>query len=133
MSQKILVIGIVAGVLVVILIFVSFNSMKNVNRNDSNKPPLLASQGVPLRSQRELRASFAIFTNGTFRIFTDSRYHNKSSDVYIEGPDAPNIVFIKKNGITWGDFFGTLPMTLTKDCLITGTQQRFCTDETGSL
>lgn len=80
----------------------------------------------------ERKASFAIFTNGTFRIFTDPRYHNKSEDVYMEA-SSPNIVIVKKEGIAWNDFFKTLPMSLTKDCLMTGTGQTFCTGETGFL
>lgn len=76
------------------------------------------------------KASFAIFTNGTFRIFTDSKYHGKSPDAFM---DEANIVIVKKNGTTWADFFNTLPMTLNKDCIITGTGQTFCTNNTSRL
>lgn len=79
------------------------------------------------------RASFAIFTNGTFRIFTDPRYHKQSSDVYVENSASPNTIIVEKEGITWGDFFKTLPMSLTDECLITGTKQTFCTGEGGTL
>src|SRR3990167_3093923 len=51
----------------------------------------------------DTRASFTIFTNGTLRIFTDPRYHDLSSDVYIESPNS-NIVNVKKARITWDDF-----------------------------
>lgn len=78
------------------------------------------------------RASFAIFTNSTFRVFTAAMYHNLSEDVFIQS-DKPNIIHIKKPGITWNDFFKTLPLTLTKDCLITGTKETFCTGTSGSL
>lgn len=77
-------------------------------------------------------ASFAIFTNGTFRIFTNPMYHNLSKDVYIEASN-PNIVYIKKSEITWNDFFRTLPLKLTKECLTTGTKQTFCTDTQGTF
>lgn len=70
-------------------------------------------------------ASFAIFTNGIFRIFTDPKYHNQSADIYIQS-DNPNIVYVKKANLTWDDFFKTLPMKLEKDCLTTGTKQTFC-------
>lgn len=77
-------------------------------------------------------AGFAIFTNGTFRIFTASMYHNLSADVYIEASN-PNIIHVKKTGITWDDFFKTLSMKLTKDCLTTGTGQTFCTKANQTL
>ena len=73
----------------------------------------------------DYHGAFAIFTNGTFRIFTASMYHNRSANVYIENPN-PNIIYIKKRGTTWSDFFSTLPMKLTKECLTTGTGQTFC-------
>lgn len=40
---------------------------------------------------------------------------------------------LKKKGATWSNFFQTLPMKLTKDCLTTGTAQTFCTGEGGTL
>lgn len=117
-------IGVVTGVLIVLVALVSLGSMRDETKQES--PIVSVPQTV------EKKASFAIFTNGTFRIFTDPRYHNKSQDVYIN-PDNPNIIVVKKEDITWGDFFKTLPMSLTKDCLTTGTGQRFCTGEAGFL
>lgn len=80
----------------------------------------------------DLSASFEIYTNGTLRIFTDSKYHNLSPDVFIE-VGSPNMVHVKKAGTLWNDFFKTLPMSLTKECLVTGTKQTFCTGEGGNL
>ena len=80
----------------------------------------------------DYHGAFAIFTNGTFRIFTASMYHNRSANVYIENPN-PNIIYIKKRGTTWSDFFSTLPMKLTKECLTTGTKQMFCTSGSSTL
>ena len=77
-------------------------------------------------------ASFEIYTNNTKRIFTDSKYHNQSEEVYLEATD-PSTVHIRAKGITWGDFFATLPMKLTKDCLTTGTGQNFCESGGGKL
>lgn len=79
-----------------------------------------------------IKASFAIFTNDTFRVFTASMYHNLSEDVYIES-NNPNIVHIKKTGTTWDDFFKTLPFSLTKNCLTTGTKEVFCTNQSKTL
>lgn len=86
----------------------------------------------PTPTPFDARASFVIYTNGTLRIFTDPRYHNLSEDVYLEADD-PGIVHVKKPDITWADFFETLPMKLTAECLATGTGQRFCTDENRKL
>lgn len=80
----------------------------------------------------DLTATFEIFTNGTKRVFTQAMYHNQSPDAYIESPD-PSVVHIKKANVTWDDFFRTLPFSLTKDCLVTGTRQTFCSNETKRL
>ena len=80
----------------------------------------------------DFKASFAIFTNGTFRVFTASMYHNLSEDVFIEA-ENPNIVHVKKSGITWDDFFKTLPFKLTRECLTTGTGQTFCDGQNDTL
>ncbi len=78
------------------------------------------------------RAAFAIFTNGIFRVFTAAMYHRRSGDVYIEETN-PNIIKIKKAGVTWDDFFKTLPFTLTHECLTTGTKETFCTNANKTL
>jgi len=72
-------------------------------------------------------ASFAIYTNGTFRIFTDSMYHDLNPDVYIESSN-PNLIRIKQSNTTWKDFFSTLPFEINQNCLVTGTKQTFCTN-----
>lgn len=80
----------------------------------------------------DISAKFKIVTNGTTRIFTDSKYHNLSKDVYIT-PQNPNTIVVKKTGTKWSDFFKTLPMSLDKKCLVTGTKQTFCTNENEKL
>lgn len=87
---------------------------------------------TPTEEAVNYKATFSIVTNGTTRIFTDSKYHNLSEDVYIEA-SSPNTVVVKKSGVTWDYFFRTLPMELSKECLTTGTQQIFCTDKTKTL
>lgn len=94
--------------------------------------PQQLDQLTPTPSSVDYSAGFAIFTNGTFRIFTVAMYHNRSKDVFIQA-DNPNVVHVKKAGITWDDFFNTLPMKLTKDCLTTGTKQLFCTNDSKKL
>lgn len=78
------------------------------------------------------RASFAIYTHGTFRVFTASMYHNRSSDAYITA-QAPNTITVTARGITWDDFFKTLPFKLTTDCLTTGLGEQFCSGQNGTL
>ena len=80
----------------------------------------------------DYEARFAIYTNGIKRVFTNSMYHNLSKDVYIEAAD-PSIVYVKKDGITWLDFFATLPMKLSRDCITTGTNETFCMTKNATL
>lgn len=79
-----------------------------------------------------ITASFAIFTNGTRRDFTDPTYHNRSGDLYIDAT-SPNTIQVREAGRVWGDFFNTLPMQLTAGCLTTGTGQIFCSNTTHTL
>ncbi len=79
----------------------------------------------------DYRASFAVYTDGIFRVFTSPKYHNLSQDVFITS-ESPNIVVVKKRS-TWGDFFDTLPMELSRECLETGDGQRYCTAGANSL
>lgn len=90
-----------------------------------NLPIVQSPSPSPQDQNVNWQAGFAIFTNGTFRVFSASMYHNLASDVYIESSN-PNIVHVKKSGLTWGDFFNTLPMELNNSCLTTGTKERFC-------
>lgn len=109
-----------------IIIYIKFNQANNFF-----SPPEEA-QDIQTQKPSEFSASFAIYTNGTFRIFTNSMYHDLSPDVYISGKN-PNVVNVKKEGITWGDFFSTLPFELNNQCLTTGTNQTFCSNETYTL
>ena len=87
---------------------------------------------TPTPQPVDYTASFEIYTYGTKRIFTAAMYHNLSGDVYIESSD-PSIVRVKKAGVTWGDFFASLPMKLTRDFLTTRTGQTFCNSSGGTL
>ena len=80
----------------------------------------------------DYKAKFAIFTNGTKRIFTAAMYHNLSKDVYIESSD-PSVVHVKKEGKTWMNFFMTLPLKLDKNCVTTGTKETFCATPNATL
>ena len=110
-------------------------SSQPIVQTDTKVPQPLITNEATQTTQGTLvdyKTAFAIYTNGIFRVFTASMYHNLSKDVYIQA-DNPNIVHVKKSGITWDYFFKTLPFSVTKDCLITGTKETFCTNQTKTL
>lgn len=80
------------------------------------------------------QASFAIYTNGTRRIFTDPKYHNTSEHVYITADDTSRLT-VNQPQTTWKDFFNSLPspMKVENNCLTTGTGQIFCSNSSSSL
>ena len=124
-----------AVLLITALISISLTGCKKYN--STGQPPTqetnTSTQSTSADSfDQPLAAAFAIFTNGTFRVFTASMYHNQSSNVYIESSN-PNLIQVKKGGVTWGDFFNTLPFKLSDTCLTTGTGETFCTNDTRSL
>ncbi len=109
-----------------LLIFIfGFLFLDKTDHDKINEKPIQTNISPKITN---FTASFAIYTNRTFRIFTDSRYYNLSEEIYIESQN-PNVIHIKNANLTWDDFFKTLPMTLQKDCIITGTKQTFCTNE----
>ncbi|OGD91801.1 hypothetical protein A3D81_01540 [Candidatus Curtissbacteria bacterium RIFCSPHIGHO2_02_FULL_40_17] len=119
---------------VTIIVFAGLLIIKNKNQSKTTVPAAQTKEPQVASSPTivDISAVFAIYTKGTFRIFTASKYHNLSDDVFIESAN-PNVVHVKKEGTTWGDFFKTLPMKLSAECLTTGTGQTFCSGEGGSL
>lgn len=133
MVNKNIVIGIILTIILVVGYFLFSTSTGKIDsipqeREVSQKD----NQSSPSPQSVNKQASFAIFTNGTFREFSAAMYHNLSQDVYIEA-NKPNIIKIRKEGITWNDFFSTLPFKLTHACLTTGTKETFCTNEDKTL
>ena len=104
--------------------------------NKSQTPKDLTSNPTPQNQKTnqtvDIKASFSIVTGTITRSFSAEKYHNQSPDVYLESAD-PTIVYVKKIGITWDDFFKTLPMKLTKDCLTTGDGETFCNGKNATL
>lgn len=122
---------ILVAVVLLVILFGGFILTQSQNRSSQSSQivsptPLVQNEAV------DIKASFTIITNGVTRSFTASMYHNLSPDVYIEASD-PSIVHVKRRGITWNDFFKTLPIKLTKECLTTGTKETFCTGKNGTL
>ncbi len=83
-------------------------------------------------TETNITASFTIITDTITRNFSNPKYHNQSDDVFIAAPE-PNLVHVMKSGIKWSDFFATLPMKLTRDCLITGDDETLCNGQQGML
>lgn len=111
------------------LLFLVFNNQKPQAPQtivDSSPTPTVLDEKV------NIQASFTMITGNITRSFKTEKYHNQSADVYIENPD-PTTVYVKKKDITWDDFFKSLPMKLTKDCLITGDGETLCNQKQGSL
>lgn len=121
MNKKIAFIILISISLIGGFYFVNSSNIKQKS-NDQLQKPTTSSKNI------DYKASFAIYTNGTFRIFTAPMYHNLSEDVFIEASN-PNIVNIKRLNITWRDFFETLPLKLDENCLTTGTKQTFCSND----
>ena len=96
----------------------------STSKPSSNMPP--TQTPTPTETTNvDIKASFTIITGNITRNFSAEKYHNQSTDVYIENPD-PSVIYVTKTGITWDDFFKKLPMKLTKDCLITGDGETLC-------
>lgn len=116
----------------VIIILLSFLGFILFNKPQTPQTSVLTPTPPPQKQEIDTKASFTIITGNITRSFKAEKYHNKSPDVYIESLN-PTIVHVKKSGITWDDFFKTLPMTLTKDCLITGDGETLCNGKGGTL
>lgn len=117
---------------VAIIILLSFFGFILLNKSQTPKTLILTPSPTPQIREINIKASFTIITGNITRSFKAEKYHNQSSDVYIESID-PTIIHVKKTGVTWDDFFKTLPMTLTKDCLITGDGETLCDGKGGTL
>lgn len=123
----------IIGVVVVAVILGGFLLLQSQSRQTRESLQHISSPTPALQNENvDIKASFTIVTHGLKRNFTASMYHNRSADVFIEASD-PSIVHVKKRGIIWNDFFETLPMKLTKQCLTTGTKEIFCTGKNGNL
>lgn len=121
-------------IVVIILIAISSSYIdESTDLLQENNSLISISSEVEVNSQEvDVTAGFAIFTNGVFRVFTSSMYHNLSSEAYISRSE-PNVIHVKVSGITWGEFFATLPLELTQACLVTGNKERYCSNDSAKL
>lgn len=112
-----------AVVIVLVILFAGILMIRNLGPKNQN---------ATTTEEVDIKASFTIITDNITRSFKAEKYHHQSSDVFITN-DNPSVVFVKKKGATWQDFFNTLPMKLTKDCLITGDGETLCNGQQGRL
>lgn len=133
LMRKILIVSAIA-VTVIILYLVKKPQTHLPPRNPEIPTSGRTDQALTPTEAKEVdyTASFEIITNGLKRDFSNSMYHELDQNVFITSDD-PSKVHVKKSGITWDYFFTTLPMRLTSQCLITGTNQQFCSGENGTL
>ncbi len=113
-------------------IFVYFQLKEQDLPIDNPQPTITNGTNTSQDAPVDFTATFDITTNGTVRTFTNPDYHNQSESVYIEATNT-NTLIVKSANTTWDDFFRTLPFSLSKDCLTTGTGQTFCTNENQTL
>lgn len=127
----------VAGIAIAIILFLVglillTRLLSNQNPPASKSSALPSTTPTPKAQAVNIKASLQIITQGIVRSFKNPKYHQKSPDVYLSADD-PTVVHVKKDGVTWDDFFKTLPMKLTKDYLTTGDGETFCTGTDGTL
>lgn len=118
-------------IFIAVFILFLFLALTLFNKPQTNQTSIPTSTSTPTEDV-DIKANFTIITGNITRSFKAEKYHNKSPDVYITADD-PSIVHVTKKGITWDDFFKTLPMKLTKECLITGDEETLCDGKDGSL
>lgn len=109
-----------------------FFFVRSQTKSPTTTLPTQAPITSPVSENVPIKANFTIITGNITRSFKAEKYHNRSPDVYIQSDD-PTIIHVKKAGITYDDFFKTLPMKLTKDCLITGDGETLCSGKNGTL
>ena len=122
------------AILIIIAAFVAIISA-TIYLNKPQTPQITSQTPTPTPFSEEkvnIKATFTIMTGNITRNFLAEKYHNLSGDVFIQADD-PTIIHVKKMGITYDDFFKTLPMKLTNDCLITGDGETLCSDEGKTL
>lgn len=128
------------GILLIVAILASIlllNTLQRQKNNETHIDNLASKQTTESNASKKndtlpYTATFAIYTNNTFRIFTNAMYHNRSDNVYITA-DNPNTITVTSDTITWEDFFTTLPFSLSHECLTTGTGETFCSSPSEKL
>ena len=122
---------IISAVIIILLLLFGLIVFNN-SQSSKISNPVPTPTPTFLDEKINLKASFTIITGNIIRSFKAEKYHNQSSDVYIQSDD-PTTIHVKKAGVTYDDFFKTLPMKLTSDCLVAGDGETLCSGSSGTL
>jgi hypothetical protein len=104
-------------------------------QNEQHRLAILAQQTRETAMQNAKQpytARFLIFTNGTKRILSSNGYLLQWPYAYLRS-DGPTVIHVAKQGVHWQDFFQSLPLTLTAQCLGISQIQQFCTEGENTL
>lgn len=124
----------VGGWVVCLAVIVGACARTSVTQAPVNVGRETATQSALIESDVDYSAGFEVITQGIRRNFSRGMYQNRSSEVFVESTDSASaMVRVRKEGVTWGYFFDTLPMSVTKTCLVTGTKEEYCSNSEGKL
>lgn len=131
-ANKLSILIIVVIILVVTLPVLYLVNTYNINFRSENEPFLsLIQRNIETKESdspyQEIyyKASFSVYTNGTKRGFNEPEFLERDERAYMTESE-PDVIRIKKTGITWGQFFETLPIQIYKDCLLFNTGYIYC-------
>lgn len=84
-----------------------------------------------------IHADFLVFIHGSPLDFSIEKYQAEERDDHNSGVHLHNseggVIHIHKRGTTLGDFFQSLDMMLSKECLILETKEQYCNDKNNTL
>ena len=91
----------------------------------------------PAHSEVHVHSDFLVYLDGKVYDFTADQYQTSAEqtlhqDIHLH--DNEDEVIHRHNvGITLGEFFTSLGVQLSKDCIQTSTDKQFCSDDTNKL
>lgn len=99
--------------------------------------PAVPEMGGTLRQSVHEHADFAVFVNGTALDFNDIRFlstetNERSQSVHLHAPRT-NVAHLHREQTTFDEFFLSLGMELTDDCLKLDTGEKLCNDNANGL
>ena len=79
-----------------------------------------------------LHADLRVVLNGTAVNFAQDNYREQNENVHMHEGSEP-VVHVHAPGIVWSDFFSSLKMNLTDECLTLDTGESYCTGDGNEL
>lgn len=107
------------------------NHRSSTQKSPPNIMPFITESPTP-QPFIPFTARFEIVTNGVIRQFSGPMYLGRSPDAYLLA-EAPSVIQVTRDGVTWGEFFDSLPFSLSETCLITRDGDQLCKDATHDL